>query len=179
MPKRPDSVDEWLERAGASKTTREKNKGLLAVAGGLPPAHLGGPSGEPVAPVSPELLQFPTEAALQAFVVKQARSKGYLAYHTHNSKHSDKGFPDCVILGGGRLIVAELKVRKGWPNPAQRLYLDAFVEARAETYLWLDGDGQAILNVLNGYLGEAGLATLWTNRKAQRAASLAASPASE
>jgi len=41
-----------------------------------------------------------------------ARKLGWKQYHTHNSQHSEKGFPDNFTLRGHVLIFSELKVGK-------------------------------------------------------------------
>ena len=38
-----------------------------------------------------------TEAELQAAIVEVARLRGYLVYHTHDSRRSEPGFPDLVL----------------------------------------------------------------------------------
>ena len=50
-----------------------------------------------------------TEAGFMATVVDLARLRGWLVYHTHDSRHSPAGFPDLVLVRGGRLVFAELK----------------------------------------------------------------------
>lgn len=82
----------------------------------------------------------PSEAAFQARVIALARSLGYLAYHTHFSKHSEKGFPDLALcrIRDGRLILAELKV---WPRLALRPEQEVWLEAlgrnpHLEVYVW-------------------------------------------
>lgn len=101
-----------------------------------------------------------SETDLQDAILELAGRLGYLRVHfrpalyqsgrwaTHYS--GDSGFPDTVILGHGRLLVSELKDDKAKATPQQKLWLDAFAEAGAETYLWrpkhwLNGDIERIL----------------------------------
>ena len=74
-----------------------------------------------------------TEEGFQGWVVdfaKRAARPPWMRYHTRNSKGSDPGFPDLVLLRPGRLVVAELKVhpfsqKRGRPTDAQAAWLAA------------------------------------------------------
>lgn len=50
------------------------------------------------------------EAAFQVRVVTLARDHGWRAYHTHDSRRSDPGFPDLVLVRPPRVLFVELKV---------------------------------------------------------------------
>jgi hypothetical protein len=50
-----------------------------------------------------------TEKALQQCVMDTARLFGWLAFHVYDSRHSPAGFPDTVLVKGGRLLFCELK----------------------------------------------------------------------
>jgi hypothetical protein len=79
-----------------------------------------------------------TEKALQTKIVRLARLRGFLVYHTWNSKGSEAGFPDLVIVRPGRLIFAELKtVRAKTTMPQQRwlALLSRSVDG-VECYVW-------------------------------------------
>lgn len=73
--------------------------------------------------------------------------KKWLVVHFHDSRrqvqpgvfvgdNSAKGFPDIVALKGKRLLVAELKSQTGKLRSEQPAWLDAFLDAGAEVYLW-------------------------------------------
>jgi hypothetical protein len=64
-----------------------------------------------------------SEAAFQAKVVALAVDNGFEVYHTFDSRRSAPGYPDLVIAKPGRLIVAELKVGRNKPTPAQEKWL--------------------------------------------------------
>jgi hypothetical protein len=92
-----------------------------------------------------------TEADLQAKIRNLARQRGFnLVYHTYNSRRSDSGFPDLVMVNDGRLVFAELKSQKKEPTPDQRRWLYALANTGAEVFVWrpsdlLDGSIDTIL----------------------------------
>ncbi len=77
-----------------------------------------------------------SEKEFQARVVKLAKERGWKVYHTFDSRCSEAGFPDLILLRSTRQIVAELKVGKNKMTKEQIEWLGAFGIARAEAYLW-------------------------------------------
>lgn len=65
------------------------------------------------------------EADFQAVVVDYARLRGWMTYHTHDSRRSAAGFPDLVMVRDGQLVFAELKSEKGKTTPEQDAWLMA------------------------------------------------------
>ena len=62
---------------------------------------------------------------------------GWLYYHTQDSRRSQPGFPDLVMLRGKRQVVAELKRQKGAkPSEKQQNWLDRYKAVGAEVYVW-------------------------------------------
>lgn len=60
------------------------------------------------------------ERRLQASIVADARKLGVrYVYHPWRSDHSEKGWPDLILLYNGRGIAAELKA-EGKPLPAEQ-----------------------------------------------------------
>ena len=60
-----------------------------------------------------------------------------LVYHTHDSRHSEPGFPALVLVRPPRLVFAELKMRKGKVTQPQQRWLDVLREVpNIEVYLW-------------------------------------------
>jgi hypothetical protein len=64
-----------------------------------------------------------TEAVLQEAIIECARTLGWLVYHTHDSRHSAKGFPDLALVRDGRLVFAELKAEGKNPTLDQEAWL--------------------------------------------------------
>lgn len=47
-------------------------------------------------------------------------------YHTFRSKHSPPGYPDCITIKGGVMVVAELKVKPNKTSQMQDSWLEAY-----------------------------------------------------
>ncbi len=89
------------------------------------------------------------EKAFQARVVAYARRCGWtLIYHTYDSRRSQEGFPDLLMLRGKKIIVAELKVPPNAATEAQLRWLDGFRAAKVPAYLWTPEDWAEIVKVL-------------------------------
>lgn len=68
-----------------------------------------------------------TEGQLQAKIIQLAQELGWMVYHTHDSRRSQKGWPDLVLLHPGkrRLMIWELKSATGQVRPDQKKWLQA------------------------------------------------------
>jgi hypothetical protein len=76
---------------------------------------------------------------------RPARTAG--GWRTAFSGHA--GFPDLVLLRGGRLILAELKAGRGLPTPDQQEWLRGFAEVElVEAYCWYPDDWQSVYTTL-------------------------------
>jgi hypothetical protein len=72
------------------------------------------------------------EAAFQAQVIEAAASLGWgLIYHTHDSRRSQKGFPDLVMVRGTRLLFVELKRVGEKPRVEQVAWLEGLEQVAA------------------------------------------------
>ena len=84
-------------------------------------------------------------------VIYEAHLAGWdLAYHTFDSRHSAKGFPDPVLLRPPRIIFVELKMGKRKLSPPQEEWIAQLKEVPTiEAYVWrYPADVETILKVL-------------------------------
>ena len=92
------------------------------------------------------------EAALLRQIITLAKRTGWKVYHTHDSRHSEAGFPDLVLAKPGRLIFAECKRRTGKLTAAQAQWLDLLRHTlpTLEVYTWRPADWPAIVAIVGG-----------------------------
>lgn len=80
-----------------------------------------------------------SERTLQEAVIDLARRLGFtLVYHTHDSRRSQPGFSDLVLVNpkARRVLFRELKSTKGRVSDAQRVWADGLVSAGADFGFW-------------------------------------------
>jgi len=83
------------------------------------------------------LAQAMTEAELQARIKELALCLGWMYYHTRDSRRSDLGFPDLVLVRDENVIIAELKREKGRLTAAQETWGAALSNCKTvDYYLW-------------------------------------------
>lgn len=82
-----------------------------------------------------------TERELQTAVLDLAGLLGWLAYHTFDSRRSQAGFPDLVLVRE-RIIFVELKTEKGQLTEAQKHWRELIEGAEGEYHLWRPADLQ-------------------------------------
>lgn len=87
------------------------------------------------------------EREFQSQVLEAAGLMGWLAYHTHDSRRSQPGFPDLVLVRE-RVVFAELKTDKGTLRPEQATWLERLRDAGAEAYLWRPRNWDGVLATL-------------------------------
>lgn len=66
-----------------------------------------------------------SEEKLQENVIDALQKLGWLHYHTWNSRHSVKGFPDLCAVRGSRILFAELKRESKDLEPDQIVWRNA------------------------------------------------------
>ena len=76
------------------------------------------------------------ENQLLALVRELAQKTGWLDYHPWWSGHSTAGFPDLVLVRGGRLVFVELKRQDGLLSDDQLRWIAALSATCAEAYVW-------------------------------------------
>ncbi len=82
-----------------------------------------------------------SERDFQQQVVDLARLHGWMVYHTHNSRRSEKGFPDLTLVRRDRLMFVELKTETGEVTPEQHAWLDALEwTGRVDVRVWRPRD---------------------------------------
>lgn len=75
------------------------------------------------------------ERDFQAMVEQAAGYLGWMTYHVWDSRRSNPGWPDLVLLKGNRMLIWELKTERGRVRPEQDVWIAALnqvpgVEAR-------------------------------------------------
>lgn len=103
--------------------------------------------GKPICRV-PEVEEDVSEKEFMAEVVRLAKSLGWRVYHTRDSRRSEAGFPDLVLVRE-RVIFAELKTATGRLTAAQANWLDAIRETGTSAYEWRPADMAEIVSVLS------------------------------
>jgi hypothetical protein len=88
-----------------------------------------------------------TEAELQAEVIKAVHQFGLMVYHTHDSRRSQPGFPDLVIVGSS-VEFWELKSETGKASPEQREWIFALKQAGNYAGLFRPSDWDVMLGRL-------------------------------
>lgn len=89
-----------------------------------------------------------TEKQWQQRVLDYAALRGWMSYHTFDSRRSTPGFPDLVLLRDRRLVFAELKTDTGRLSVAQAEWLDALLLATREVYTWRPADWPEVMETL-------------------------------
>lgn len=84
-----------------------------------------------------------TEQELQDLVIMACRRMGLLYYHTHDSRRSEPGFPDLVIVGLSGILFRELKSRQGQLTPEQRRWGSRITAGRGNWAVWRPVDWQS------------------------------------
>jgi len=77
-----------------------------------------------------------TEKEFMGQIKLLAQYTNWIVYHTFDSRRSDKGFPDLVLLRPPELIVAELKTDRGKVTREQAVWIDSFSACGIESYVW-------------------------------------------
>ena len=99
--------------------------------------------------IMPTEMPSTTEREFQAQVIKYAELAGWLVYHTYDSRRSQPGFPDLVLVRNKTVVFAELKSEKGRPTKAQKMWLYALEDCETViTRIWRPRDWNKVEAVL-------------------------------
>lgn len=96
-----------------------------------------------------------TEAQLQSAVIELAKHTGHtLIYHTHDSRRSQPGFPDLILIDPirRRILARELKTDTGTLRGPQALWLAGLQAVGIDAAVWRPADLRSgmILKELRG-----------------------------
>jgi hypothetical protein len=89
-----------------------------------------------------------SEKEFQAQILQLARTLGWLCYHTFDSRRSQAGFPDLILIRGESVVFAEVKSEQGQLRAEQSVWLDALRAAGLCACVWRPGDWAEILRTL-------------------------------
>lgn len=88
-----------------------------------------------------------TEAQFMLQVISLAKLHRWMVYHTHDSRRSQAGFPDLVLVRE-RVLWLEVKTDRGRIRPEQQIWLDALNAAGQEAWVVRPADWSRLLEVL-------------------------------
>jgi hypothetical protein len=117
---------------------------VLTEADAIAHAQQHGLALDPALTVRPMPLDTP-EGTLLARIRTLAKQYGWLAYHTHDSRKSETGFPDLVLTNGTSVLIVELKTNTGKLTSEQQRWLDLLSHTgQVETATWRPRDWDQI-----------------------------------
>ena len=88
-----------------------------------------------------------TEKRFQYYLVRHAKNRGWLCYHTFDSRRSEPGFPDLVLVRD-KILYRELKTNKGRLTRAQKAWGESLTAAGADYAVWRPKEILEILETL-------------------------------
>lgn len=86
-----------------------------------------------------DALAMPEKALLEQ-VREAARVLGLRCYHTHDSRRSEPGFPDVVLVGRHGVLWRELKTHTGRLTRDQQDWIDRLHIAGQDAAVWRPSD---------------------------------------
>ena len=78
-----------------------------------------------------------TEKEFMQQVIQLAKLRGWLVYHTHDSRRSAAGL---LLVRGPRLMAAELKIGRNKLSDEQFGWMKALAQANVRVYIWRPED---------------------------------------
>lgn len=89
-----------------------------------------------------------TEKQFQTQIVMVAKANGWMVYHTYDSRRSEPGFPDLVLVRD-RVLYREIKTDTGRVSKAQQEWGDVLTKAGADFAIWRPRDLKSIVSELS------------------------------
>ncbi len=89
-----------------------------------------------------------TEKSFMMTVIAYAKLHKWRVYHTHDSRRSEPGVPDLMMVREGVLVFAELKTDVGKVSSAQQEWLADLGETPNDVFVWRPSDWKIIEKVL-------------------------------
>lgn len=89
-----------------------------------------------------------TEAGFQAALLELAAVNGWHTYHTFDSRRSNSGWPDLVLVRPPRALFVELKRNGAKPTDAQATWLDRLTACGLHATVWRPADWPTIEETL-------------------------------
>lgn len=77
-----------------------------------------------------------SEKEFQAAVVALAKQNGWIVHHHFDSRRSEPGWPDLVLIRDGKLLIRELKTEIGEESPEQIVWLAALRSCGVDAETW-------------------------------------------
>jgi hypothetical protein len=81
-----------------------------------------------------------SEAQWQALIMQFAKLHGWWAMHPYDSRRTERGWPDLVLIRPPEFVLVELKTDKGRVSPEQRHVLDMLDGCGVEAWIWRPKD---------------------------------------
>lgn len=77
-----------------------------------------------------------SEAAWQTTVTDLAKVYGWMVFHQLDSRGTEEGWPDLVLIRPPECLFVELKTDRGRVRPAQSLVLESLAACGLEVHIW-------------------------------------------
>ena len=84
-----------------------------------------------------------TEKQFQSHVIRYAKKRGWQIYHTYDSRRSEPGFPDLVLVRH-KVLYRELKTDRGKLTEPQKAWGNSLTTAGADYAVWRPKELQEI-----------------------------------
>lgn len=80
------------------------------------------------------------EAEFQSRILRACNTHGVLNFHPYDSRRSEPGFPDLVLVGRGGVLFREIKIETGRVATMQKFWLASLTAAGQDAGIWRPSD---------------------------------------